>query len=59
MFVHGDGLFQEGAVAAGLEMLLKTGSTTSGVVAPVVDVTLAQYQVDLAVTRNDWRIDES
>jgi hypothetical protein len=59
VFVHGVGSFDEGPVAVGLELLHKTPSTDSGVVAPAVLVPLDQYQSDLAATRADWTIDES
>jgi len=59
VFVHGSGPFDEGAVAAGLELLYKAGSTTAGVVAPDAAVLLAQYQQALDATREDWVIDES
>ncbi len=59
VFVHGSGPFDEGAVAAGLELLHKGRSATAGVVAPTALVPLSQYQQDLAATRADWVIDES
>jgi len=59
VFVHGGGSFQEGAVAQGLELLHKKGTTTAGNVAPTAPVALSQYQEDLANTRENWFIDES
>lgn len=61
VYVHGSGSgpFAQGAVAAGLEMCFKTGSTDTGVVCPVACVTIAQYQADLAATRVDWVEDPS
>jgi hypothetical protein len=59
VFVNGAGAFDEGAVAAGLELLHKVGSTATGVVTPTALVLLAQYQQDLAATRPGWAIDES
>jgi len=61
VYVHGDGTgpFAEGAVAAGLELIFKEGSLTSGVVRPVATVPLSKYQADLQATRPDWVNDES
>jgi hypothetical protein len=59
VFVHGTGPFDEGAVAANLELLHKIGTTTAGVIAPTTLTPLPQYQKDLAATRPDWVIDES
>jgi hypothetical protein len=59
VFVHGTGPFQEGAVAPGLELLHKAGSTRTGVVSPAASVLLREFQEDLAATRNGWVIDES
>jgi hypothetical protein len=59
VFVHGTGLFLEGPVAAGLELLHKQPSTTTGVIAPSALVQLNQYQQDLQNTRPDWVDDES
>jgi hypothetical protein len=59
VFVHGDGVFDEGPVSAGLELLHKSSSTENGVVAPAVSVPLDQYQEDLKATRTAWSVDES
>ena len=59
VFVHGAGAFAEGAVAAGLELLLKPRSLISGNVAPTAPALLAQYQKDIQATRADWVVDES
>jgi hypothetical protein len=59
VFVHGTGNFAEGAVAAGLKLLLKAHSTGSGNVTPEVSVPLAEFQANLAATRPDWIDDES
>jgi len=61
VFVHGNGTgaFAEGPVADGLELLLKPGNTTAGVIRPVADVPLTIFQNDLKSTRPDWEIDES
>jgi len=61
VFVHGNGSgpFVEGAVAPGLEMILKAGSSVAGVIRPVAPVRLTRYQADLAATRPNWVNDES
>ncbi len=59
VFAHATGMFVEGPVSVGLELLHKAGSTESGVVAPTASVLLNQYQYDLAATRGGWVIDES
>ena len=61
VYVHGNGTgpFAEGAVAAGLEMIFKAGSKTSGVIRPVATVPLSQYQANLQATRQNWLNDES
>lgn len=59
VFVHGNGAFAEGAVAAGLEMLLKPNSVDSGVVCPMAIVSLVQYQAHLQATRTQWVDDPS
>lgn len=59
IFVHGDHGFDEGPVSTTLQLLHKLGSTTAGVVAPIVSLTLSEFQADLAATRDEWRIDES
>ena len=61
VYVHGNGTgpFAEGALAAGLEMIFKTGKVDTGVIRPVKTVLLSQYQKDLLATRPHWVIDES
>lgn len=59
VFAHGSGEFDEGVIAQELELLHKTGTIRSGVVAPTSSVPLARYQQSLADTRPDWIIDES
>jgi hypothetical protein len=59
VYVHGAGMFVEGPVSAGLELLHKAGSTDSGVVAPTASVPLNGYQNDLAATRGNWVVDEN
>ncbi len=59
VFVHGCGFFQQGPVTATLELLLKAGTVSCGVVAPTARVSLARYQQDLMATRGNWFIDES
>jgi hypothetical protein len=61
VYVHGNGTgpFRPGPVAAGLEMVLKPGSTNAGVIRPVATVSLATYQADLKATRANWVVDES
>jgi hypothetical protein len=55
-FVMGDGPFQDGPMAEGLE--LKRDSPRHGVVSPQSLVMLDQYQKDLAATRGLWIVDE-
>ena len=59
-FTMGDGPFQNGVIAHGLELIPDQGQTpvTHGVVAPVQVVPLSQYQTDLENTRAAWQIDE-
>jgi hypothetical protein len=59
VFVHGTGPFSAGAVAAGLEMILKQGRLDRGVIRPVATVPLAAYKADLQATRPNWVVDES
>lgn len=61
VFVHGNGSgpFGEGAIAAGLMMCFKAGTTTAGEVCPVASVPLAQYECDLVATQSGWEIDPS
>jgi hypothetical protein len=56
-FRTGSGGFQQGAFAAGLELL--PDSPTHGVVRPAQSVPLVQYEADLAATRAGWQIDET
>ena len=51
--------FREGAVASGLVLCFKQGTTTAGHVCPEARALLAKFQTDLAATRCDWLIDES
>jgi hypothetical protein len=61
VYVHGNGTgpFVADPVAPGLEMILKQGSTESGVIRPVRTVPLATYQADLRATRPNWEVDQS
>jgi hypothetical protein len=59
VYVHGTGVFVEGAVAPGLEMRFKLNTVDAGVVSPVAQVTLVQYQADLEATRAQWVEDPS
>jgi len=59
VYAHETGMFTQGAVSSGLELLLKSDSVASGVVCPTTSVTLDQYQADLAATRTQWIEDES
>jgi hypothetical protein len=56
-FRAGNGLFQPGAFATGLDLV--PDSPRHGCIAPAQTVPLTQYQNDLAATRPDWQIDES
>jgi hypothetical protein len=60
-FTMGGGPFQGGVIANGLELIPDQGPApiTHGVIAPVQVVPLAQYQTDLANTRDVWQIDEA
>ena len=57
VFVFGSGPFQPKVIANGLELL--PNSSTHGVIRPTETVPLTQYEVALAATRPDWRIDET
>lgn len=59
IFVRGEGSFDEALVAETLELLHKPNTRSSGVVAPVFLIPLAQYQQDLAKTRKEWVVNES
>ena len=59
-FTIGEGPFQNGIVANGLELIPDQGHPIiHGVIAPERVVPLAQYQTDLANTRAAWQIDET
>jgi len=60
-FTMGVGPFLNGVIANGLELIPDKGQApvTHGVIAPVQVVLLTQYQLDLANTRADWKIDET
>jgi hypothetical protein len=55
----GEGPFAAGMLAAGLELVLKPGSSRHGNVTPTTDVTVAQFLALLAATRADWVEDET
>ncbi len=61
VYAHGSGTgpFAEGKVAAGLELIFKERSHTSGVICPIATVLLSKYQADLQATRPGWVQDES
>jgi hypothetical protein len=56
-FTMGEGVFQQAAFSAGLELL--PDSQTHGVVRPAQMVPLEQYEADLAATRTAWQVDET
>jgi hypothetical protein len=56
-FTMGEGRFEDGPVASGLE--LKADSPSHGVVVPRTSVPLDRYQMDLANTRGNWIVDEA
>lgn len=56
-FRMGSGPFQQGALAAGLELV--PDSPKHGVVRPEKSVRLQQYENDLSATRLDWQVDEA
>jgi hypothetical protein len=60
-FTMGEGPFENGIVANGLELIPDEGPMpfVHGVVAPIEVVPVAKYQADLANTRASWRIDET
>ncbi len=60
-YAMGVGLFQNGMVATGLELIPDQvpSPVTHGVVAPVQSVLFAEYQADLVNTRAAWQIDET
>ena len=60
-YAMGVGLFQNGIVATGLELIPDEGPApvTHGVVAPAQAVPFTQYQTDLENTRAAWQIDET
>jgi hypothetical protein len=53
----GEGPFQQGQLAAGLELLPDTKK--HGVVRPEKSVPLVAYESDLAATRTSWQVDET
>jgi hypothetical protein len=55
----GDGPFTAAPVAAGLELVLKPHDPTKGNVVPDQQIPLAQFQANLAATRNLWVVDET
>jgi hypothetical protein len=59
-FTMGNGPFQSGVVASGLELIPDPGEApvTHGVISPLQVVPFAQYQADLEKTRPAWQIDE-
>ena len=61
VYVHGNGTgpFAAGRFAAGLEVILKQGSTEAGVIRPIRTVALATFQADLRATRPIWEVEES
>lgn len=58
IFVHGSGPFEEGYVTDCLVLWHKPGTSKNGVVAPSAEITLSQFQNDLAATRQNWFVDE-
>jgi hypothetical protein len=52
----GNGEFVDGRLAKGL--FLRRDSATHGTITPTALVSLAEYQADLAETREEWVIDE-
>ncbi len=56
-FTHGTGPFTDAPVADGLDLVIDT--STHGVVVPRVAVSVSQYQLDLANTRDHWVVDEA
>jgi hypothetical protein len=56
-FTMGDGPFESGPVADGLDLFLD--NATHGVVVPRRSVLLTEYQMALADTRDRWVIDEA
>lgn len=60
-YTMGDGPFQNGVVARGLQLIPDQGQApvTHGVIAPTQVVPLAGYQTDLENTRAAWQIDEA
>lgn len=57
VFVHGDGRFEEGPVAKGLQLWFKEGDRNGGLVCPTDLLPLQRFQDDLQATRPDWIID--
>jgi hypothetical protein len=56
-FRAGDGPFQRGAFAPGLDLV--PDFATHGCLVPAELAALSQYEAHLAATRNHWQVDES
>src|SRR5262249_17598454 len=56
-FTMGEGLFQDGPVAAGLD--LRQDAPPHGNIVPQQLVLLESFQADLGATRKSWTIDET
>ncbi|MEZ6130209.1 MAG: hypothetical protein R3C59_16105 [Planctomycetaceae bacterium] len=57
-FRLGDGEFAEGPVSDKLRLRMKTESASLGLVVPVEEVSIEEFQTALCNTRSDWVIDE-
>lgn len=55
----GSGAFQPGAVSDRLLLIMKPHDQDRGNVVPSEAVSVQQFQVDLAATRDRWTVDES
>jgi hypothetical protein len=53
----GEGDFKDGALAPGLNF--RRDNATHGLVEPAAVVRFADYEADLAATRDQWIIDET
>ena len=53
----GEGNFQDGALAPGLNF--RRDNATHGLVEPATVVPLADFEANLAATRDQWIIDET
>lgn len=58
-FRLGDGPFTPGPLDAGLELTVKPNVVDRGNVVPGGQVTVFQFQADLAATRTQWVVDET